>query len=1015
MKLHFEPNLDYQLQAVEAVCDLFRGQEICRTEFTVTQHAVGGQQSLAFAESDLGVGNRLALLDDELAKNLGDIQLRHGLPPSGALASGDFTVEMETGTGKTYVYLRTIFELNKRYGFSKFVIVVPSVAIKEGVYKSLQITEEHFKGLYAGVPFDYFVYDSAKLGQVRNFATSPQIQVMVVTAGAINKFGDEAEATAEESDESRRRDKSKNVMYRASEKTGGEKPIDLIRATRPVLIIDEPQSVDGGLEGRGKKALDRMNPLCTLRYSATHADKHHMVYRLDAVDAYEQKLVKQIEVAAATVEDAHNKPYVRIVKVENKRGTISAKVELDMQTANGVRRQEVTVRDGDNLDQTTKRVIYADCRIGEIRVAKDNEFVELRLPGGEQHLKPGQTWGDVDALAIQREMIRRTIREHLDKELRLRPQGIKVLSLFFIDEVSRYRRYDDDGNPVKGDYARIFEDEYRRAAKLPEYNTLFKEVDLAHAAEEVHNGYFSIDKKKVGTRTVEMMRDTRGDSKADDDTYSLIMRDKEKLLSLQTPLKFIFSHSALREGWDNPNVFQICALREMASEQQRRQTIGRGLRLCVNQNGDRVRGFQINTLTVIAMESYEQFAENLQKEIEQDTGIRFGIVEAHQFAAIAVAAPDGTIAPLGFEQSKTLWEHLKAAGHIDVKGKVQDSLKSALKDGTLTVPETFAGQRDQITVVLKKLAGRLEIKNADERRQVRTRQAVLQSEGFKALWDRIKYKTTYRVEFDNEKLVESCTRALQEAPAIAKTRLQWRKADIAIGKAGVEATERDGAGTVVLDEGDIELPDLLTDLQDRTQLTRRTIQRVLGGSGRLDDFKRNPQQFIELAAEAINRCKRLSIVVGIKYQRLGDEQFYAQKLFEDEELTGYLKNLLAVEKSVYEQVVYDSDTEARFADQLEKNTAIKVYAKLPGWFKVPTPLGTYNPDWAVLVQGDDGERVYFVVETKSGLFVDDLRDKERAKTECGKAHFKALFVHEPPARYTVARTVDEVLSSAAAK
>lgn len=415
------------------------------------------------------------------------------------------------------------------------------------------------------------------------------------------------------------------------------------------------------------------------------------------------------------------------------------------------------------------------------------------------------------------------------------------------------------------------------------------------------------------------------------------------------------------------------------------------------------------------MESYEQFAENLQREIEQDTGIRFGNVEAHQFAAIAVTAADGTTAPLGFEQSKALWEHLKAAGHIGANGKVQDSLKTALKDGSLTVPDAFATQLGQITAVLKKLAGRLEIRNADERRQVRTRQAVLQSEEFKALWDRIKYKTTYRVHFDNEKLVEKCTLALRGAPAIAKTRLQWRKAGIAIGKAGVAATEREGAGTVVLDEGNIDLPDLLTDLQDRTQLTRRTIQRVLVDSGRLDDFKKNPQQFIELAAEAINRCKRLAIVDGIKYQRLGDEHFYAQKMFEDEELTGYLKNLLPVEKSVYEQVVYDSDTEATFADQLEKNGAIKVYAKLPGWFRVPTPLGMYNPDWAVLVQEEGGEKLYFVVETKAGLFTDDLRDKERAKIECGKAHFKALVVSESPAQYKVARTVDDVLSSAAAE
>jgi len=355
---------------------------------------------------------------------------------------------------------------------------------------------------------------------------------------------------------------------------------------------------------------------------------------------------------------------------------------------------------------------------------------------------------------------------------------------------------------------------------------------------------------------------------------------------------------------------------------------------------------------------------------------------------------------------------LKAEGYIDARGKVQDALRTALKDGTLTVPEPLRAQLGQVRDILRKLSGRLEIRNADERRQVRPRQAVLQSPEFKALWDRIKHKTTYRVQFDNEKLVESCVRALRDAPQIPKTRLQWRKADIAIGKAGVEAIEREGAATVVLDEADIELPDVLTELQDRTQLTRRTIHRILTGSGRLDDFKRNPQAFIELAGEAINRCKRLAIVDGIKYQRLGDEHYYAQELFEREELTGYLKNMLEAKKSVYEQVIYDMGTEAAFADGLEKNDAIKVYAKLPGWFKVPTPLGTYNPDWAVLVERDGAERLYFVVETKSSLFGDDLRDKESAKITCGKAHFKALEVREAPAKYIVARSVDDVLARA---
>lgn len=989
MKLHFEPDLDYQLQAIEAVCDLFRGQEICRTEFTVTRDPADTQMRLGFAQNDLGIGNRLTLLDEELLANLQAVQLRNGIAPSESLASGDFTVEMETGTGKTYVYLRTIFELNKRYGFTKFVIVVPSIAIKEGVYKSLQIMEDHFKSLYAGVPFDYFLYDSAKLGQVRNFATSAQIQIMVVTVGAINK-------------------KDVNNLYKDSEKTGGEKPIDLIKATRPIVIVDEPQSVDGGLQGRGKEALGAMNPLCTLRYSATHVDKHHMVYRLDAVDAYERRLVKQIEVASATVEDAHNRPFVRLVSVSNKRGSISARVELDVETATGVQRREVTVYDGDDLEQTTRRPIYRDCRIGEICVAKGNEFLELRVPGGEQYLRPGQAWGDVDPLAVQREMIRRTIKEHLDKEKRLRPLGIKVLSLFFIDEVAKYRQYDADGNPVKGDYARIFEKEYKRLANYPDYRTLFEEVDLSHAAEEVHEGYFSIDKKS--RRAVDTTESNQAGREAAEQAYNLIMKDKEKLLSFDTPLKFIFSHSALREGWDNPNVFQICTLRDIRTERERRQTIGRGLRLCVNQDGQRVRGFEVNTLTAIATESYEQFAENLQKEIEADTGIRFGILEAHHFVAVKVTSASGDVTPLGLEKSKALWEHLRSAGYIDARGKVQESLKQALANGHIELPDEFRPHHVQIADIIAKVAGRLEIKNADERRQVRPRQAILHSPEFKALWDRIRGKTTYRVDFDNEKLVEACIKALRDAPPLPKTRLQWRKADIAIGKGGVEATERDGAQTVVLDETDIELPDLLTQLQDHTQLTRRTICRVLTGCGRLDDFKRNPQAFIELAAEAINRCKRLAIVDGIKYQRLGDEYYYAQELFEQEELTGYIRNMLTeTRKSVFESVVYDSGTEAAFADGLENNEAVKVYAKLPGWFKVPTPLGSYNPDWAVLVEKDGAERLYLVVETKSSLFTDDLGDKESAKIECGKAHFKALEVRETPARYVVARTVDEIV------
>ncbi|MBF0141603.1 MAG: DEAD/DEAH box helicase family protein [Magnetococcales bacterium] len=986
MKFHFEPDLDYQLAAIESVCALFKGQEIGRTEFTVTLPS----DELAFAENSLGLGNRLKMLEDEVHGNLKEVQLRNGLRPSDTLTSMDFTVEMETGTGKTYVYLRTIFELHRCYGFTKFVIVVPSVAIKEGVYKSIQIMEEHFRGLYANAPFEYFLYDSGKPGQVRNFATSPNIQIMVVTVGAINK-------------------QDVNNLYKESEKTGGEKPIDLVRATRPVLIVDEPQSVDGGLTGKGKAALSEMRPLCTLRYSATHVDKHHMIYRLDAVDAYERRLVKQIEVASLEVEGGHNKPFVRLLSVSNTRGRIAAKVEIDVLQGKAVRRKTVTVQDGDDLEQITGRSLYVDHRIGEIRVAKGDEFLEVRIPGSETFLRPGETIGDVDQDEMKRQMIRRTIKEHLDKEKRLRSHGIKVLSLFFIDSVANYRAYDADGNPVKGPYAVMFEEEYRRWIRHPDYNTLFREVDTETLPAQVHDGYFSIDKKGSWTDTAENNQANRDSTER---AYTLIMKDKERLLGFETPLQFIFSHSALREGWDNPNVFQICVLRDIGSELARRQSIGRGLRLCVNQNGERQRGFDINTLTVIATESYEQFAETLQKEIETDTGIRFGIVEKHQFATIAVTDEQGHTSPLGVEKSEVLWKHLQATGYVDAKGKVQDTLRTALKEGTLDVPEAFTAQAPQIQVILKKLAGRLEIKNADKRKNVRIRKGVLCSPEFQALWDRIKHKTTYRVEFDNNRLLEECAKAIGSAPPVSRTRLQISKADLAIGKGGVQAKETSKAAPIIIDERDIELPDLLSVLQDNTQLTRRSIVRILTSSGRLRDFVHNPQQFIELTTEAINRAKHLALVDGIRYQRIGDDHFYAQELFEKAELIGYLKdNMLDdVQKSVYENVVYDSDIERNFACQLEQNEAVKIYVKLPRRFEVPTPLGPYVPDWAILVEKDGQERLYFVVETKGSLFADDMRSKESAKIVCGKAHFKALAVDENPARYVVATNSDDLMA-----
>ncbi|RZS53154.1 type III restriction-modification system endonuclease [Sphaerotilus mobilis] len=1001
MKLHFDPDLPHQQAAIEAVCDLFRGQEVCRSDFSVSG-PVGddgqGQGVLdgMLATGDGGIGNRLSIDDAAILRNLQAVQLRHGLPPSERLTP-DFTVEMETGTGKTYVYLRTMFELQRRYGWTKFVIVVPSVAIREGVHKTLQITREHFGTLYPGAKgCTFFTYDAARLGQVRQFATSAQLQVMVVSVGAINKFGDAEAAAAEEADEAQRRERSRNVMYRASEKTGGERPIDLVRATRPIVIVDEPQSVDGGIDGRGRQALARMDPLCTLRYSATHVDTHNPVYRLDAVEACERGLVKQIEVASATVDQAHNRPHVRLLRIASRAGQITASVELDvLGSAGHVRRQTVSVQDGDELQRITGRELYAGMRIGTLRTAarqsKQEALMALHLPDGPVYLREGEQHAGIEPLVLARLMIRRTIREHLRKQRRLRPLGVKVLSLFFVEAVARYRLHDEHGDPQPGPYATIFEEEYERWSRHPDFSDLFDPASPdVRAAGEVHAGYFSVDRQRIGKRMVELARDTSGSSTADDETYGLIMRDKEKLLGFASPLQFIFSHSALKEGWDNPNVFQICQFSTRQTERWRRQTIGRGLRLCVDQTGARVGGAEVNTLTVIAHEGYREFAEALQKEFETD-GLAFGMVPGHLFAATPVALPDGGVTALGLAASTALVEHLRARAMVDADGHVTDALRRALHGGTLPLPAELEPHRGSIEAALRKVCGRIEIGNTDEHCVVPVRRAVLDSPEFKALWERIKFKTTYRVAFDPERLIQTCIDAVRRAAPIGRARLQWRQAGLAIGASGIEAEERAGAELLALDESDVALPDLLSDLHDRTQLTRRSLVRILVESGRLDDFARNPQRYIETVAEAIKRCKQLALVDGIRYQRLGDEAYYAQELFEQQELSGYLRDMLCdTRRSVYQHVLCDSEVERAFADQLEKNDAIKVYAKLPKWFKVPTPLGHYNPDWAVLVSTPAGERLYFVAETKGSLVASDLREAERAKTDYGRAHFEAL-------------------------
>lgn len=968
MKLQFDANLEYQEQAVSSIVDIFRGQTPMQSNFTVSTQI--GQVGLY--DSDNGVGNRLEITEDEILDNLQDIQLRNGLSQSKNLKAGkyDFEIDMETGTGKTYVYLRTIFEMNKKYGFSKFIIVVPSIAIKEGVYKSLQITKNHFKGLYDNTIYNYFIYDSSKLEEVRNFAVSDNIEIMVINIDAFRKSFIDPE----------KEDKS-NIIHRANDKLNGMKPIELIQETQPFVIIDEPQSVD--TTAKAKDAIRSLNPLCTFRYSATHVEKHNLVYKLDAVDSYDLELVKQIEVAGFETKDYHNDAYMKLISVDNKTSTIKAKIQLDTRDKKGVvKRKTLTLKAGDDLySKSGGRDIYEGYIIDEIYCEQENEYVSFSTKA--EMLRIGNAVGDVDDLAIKEQQIRKTIEEHLDKELRLNRLGIKVLSLFFIDKVANYRSYDKDGNAQKGIYAELFEKHYLDLIKKPKYNTLFKDIDIESEVEHIHNGYFAIDKKGL-------VKDTSGTTIADDDTYSLIMKDKERLLSFGTKLRFIFSHSALREGWDNPNVFQICTLNETRSEVKKRQEIGRGLRLCVNQDGVRQHGFAINTLTVMANESYEDFAASLQKEYEQDEGIKFGIVESHTFANISMKTPSGEIEHLGQSASETIYTFFKEKGYIDSTGRVQDELKVALKNKTVDVPIEFENIKPAIIALARKATSNLNIKNNSDKKKVELNKQVYLDPEFKELWDRIKYKTTYSVEFSSQKLVEECCKEMQRSLSVSSAQLVYTKAGLDINVGGI-VTEESDRYAVSLDNMKENIPDIIAYLQNQTNLTRKTIVEILIESKTLDLFKKNPQIYMEQVSKIISSKMKLLIIDGIKYTKIGDDEFYAQELFDDVELSGYLsKNMIASKKSVYEYVIYDSGNEETFATSFENNKSVKLYAKLPSWFKISTPLGSYNPDWAVLIERDGVDKLYFVLETKGNIMFDSLRPTESAKMECGRKHFEAL-------------------------
>lgn len=918
-----------------------------------------------------------------MLKNVNKRQILNGVVPSDVLFGNNtsfpqFNIEMETGTGKTFVYLKTILELNKQYGFIKFVIVVPSIAIKEGVLKTYQITRDYFKKQYNGVIYDLFMFDSSKLDRVYSFASANTIDIMVTTIQSFNR--------------------DTNVINRENDQLSGARPIDLIAETRPIVIIDEPQSVDN--TDLAKSALSSLNPSAGFRYSATHRDNTYpKIYQLDAVDAYDNQLVKQIEVAGIEMDEDGNRAHLKLIEVKTGKNGISARIEVYKKTRSDADKMIMNFKAGDDIFTKTRLQVYDEVEFIQ-DIDATHGFESVTFSGNPEKITLESA--TLEDEAMKRAQIAKTIEEHLNKELQFQNSGqrIKVLSLFFLDKVENYRIYDEEGKPSLGRYARIFEEEYERLIHFSKYKDL---NDINVPVSEVHDGYFSADKKGK-------LKNTQGDTQADESTYEMIMKNKEGLLTFYdeekhhttkaNKIRFIFSHSALKEGWDNPNVFQIATLIETKDTITKRQKIGRGLRLAVNEDGERVPGFAVNTLTVMANESYKDFAEGLQKEYVED-GVIFGVFDKESFATIIVKYDEvtGEMEILGKEKSEQLFNYFKEEGFIGTSGRATDKLKQAIIDQEIEVPEEFIEVELQILNVAKSKVNILDIKDIKDKVEVKVVKEAL-ADDFLELWNKIKYKTTYKIDFDSDKLIELATNGNESFDGINSIQTRkgtylYKKGVVEMSQAGVKADESSESSVRATTSGAYKLPDIITFLQNETSLTRKTIVAILQSVDNLDSFKTNPLSYMNQVAKIINAIKNQLIVDGIEYTRIDDE--YEQTLFSTETLNAYLGekgNSVKVDenkhKTVYDYVVTDSSIEKEFARKAEIDDNVKFYIKLPDWFKIRTPLGPYNPDWALLYEEENEQHLYFIVETKGDVNFEQLRPHERAKIIAGEKHFKAV-------------------------
>ncbi len=993
MKLQFK-HQKFQADAAKAVVDVFAGQPYLTPSYMMDSGTGYIQQSLTEEIDFIGFSNQKIVkeLNDELILNrIKKIQRDNQIQPSDKLEGRyNLTIEMETGVGKTYTYIKTMYELNKYYGWSKFIIIVPSIAIREGVYKTFQVTQEHFAEEY-GKKIRFFIYKSNQLNEIDRFASDNSINVMIINSQAFNSKAKDAKRIFLELDEFKSR-----------------RPIDIIAKTNPILIIDEPQSVEGE---KTKERLEDFNPLFTLRYSATHRSDsiYNMIYRLDAVDAYNKHLVKRISVKGITESGSTaTESYVYLERIKLTKAEPTASIQFDFKGTKGIRKITRVVSEGYNLYDNS----------GQMEEYKDG-FVVSRIDGRDNSIEfingikiyAGDVIGKVNENQLRRIQIRETILSHIERERELFYKGIKVLSLFFIDEVSKYRQYDSHGNPINGIYAKIFEEEYKDI--VDNLQTKFGEEDYIGyintiSESSTHAGYFSVDNKgKMVDSKI-----TRNESITDDiNAYDLIMKNKELLLDRdpnKSPVRFIFSHSALREGWDNPNVFQICTLKQSSSDVRKRQEVGRGLRLCVNQDGERmdtnVLGndvHNVNVLTVIASESYDSFAKGLQAEIAEAVADRPKSITPELFIGKVIKDIYNNEQIIDDKLGRAIHFDLIVNGYIDKTGALTDKYYDDKSNGLIQVADEVADSKDAVIGIIDSIydAKSIQFENARSNNvELQLDDDKVSMPEFKALWDKINSKSVYVVDFDTDELVRNAISALDSKLRVPKI---FYKVESGTMKQIKSKEELETSGSFVKEAASTYGSknavstnvkyDLVGKLVDETGLTRKAIIQILQGieSAVFNQFKDNPEEFIIKAASLINDEKATAIIEHITYDVLDEK--YDTNVFTDPTIKGRLgTNAMKANKHLYDHIVYDSTNEKNFASELDINSDVAVYVKLPDGFYISTPVGRYNPDWAIAFYEGTVKHIYFVAETKGSMNSMQLRLIEESKLHCAREHFKAI-------------------------